>query len=171
MAVPLKYNARNKPFAQTLRREMTKQECHLWYDYLRSCPLRFRRQKQFGNYIVDFYCAEAGLVVEIDGSQHYEPEEKARDEARTEYLNSLGLAVVRFGNYDVDQHFDSVCATIDALVRKGEVLPPPTCYTPPSRQQKTAFPSFGRRLFLGVLILLIQHEFFKQLYLFAVFGK
>ena len=117
MPTPLKYNKRNKPFAQALRREMTKQERHLWYDYLCNCPLRFRRQKQFGDYIVDFYCAESKLVVEIDGSQHYEPEEKARDEARTTYLNSLGLQVVPFSNYQVDRHLDGVCATIEAMIR------------------------------------------------------
>ena len=113
----LSYDGRNKPFAQKLRREMTRQERHLWYDYLRTCPAPFKRQRQFGYYIVDFYCARHGLVIEIDGSQHYEPEEKARDEARTAYLNSIGLRVIRFSNYDVDVHFESVCATIDAQIR------------------------------------------------------
>ncbi len=111
------YRESNKPRAQQLRREMTRHEKHLWYDYLNSAPARFRRQKQFGSYIVDFYCAEQKLVVEIDGSQHYEPEERARDEARTAYLESLGLRVMRFSNHDVDVHFESVCATIDAMVR------------------------------------------------------
>ena len=106
------YNESNKPLAQKLRREMTRQEKHLWYDFLKNCFPGFKRQKQFGNYIVDFYCAAAQLVVEIDGSQHYEPEEKAQDEARTAFLNSLGLVVLRFSNYDVDVSFDSVCATI-----------------------------------------------------------
>ena len=119
MPTELSYDGRNKPFAQKLRREMTRQERHLWYDYLCTCPVRFRRQKQFGYYIVDFYCAARKLVVEIDGSQHYEPEEKAKDEARTAYLNGLGLQVVRFSNYDVDAHFESVCATIDGLIRDG----------------------------------------------------
>lgn len=119
MPVALDYDKRKKPLAQKLRREMTRQERHLWYDYLNTCPARFRRQKQFGNYIVDFYCATHRLVIEIDGSQHYEPEEKARDEARTAYLNDLGLTVVRFSNHDVDAYFTDVCETIDRLVREG----------------------------------------------------
>ena len=117
MSTRLDYNGRNKPLAQALRREMTKQERRLWYDYFRACPVRFRRQKQFGEYIVDFYCAERRLVVEVDGSQHYEPEEKARDDVRTAYLNSLGLTVIRLSNYDVDRQFDGVCATLDAMMR------------------------------------------------------
>ncbi len=119
MPTELSYDGRNKPRAQKLRREMTNQERKLWYTYLNSCPVRFRRQKQFGYYIVDFYCAARKLVVEIDGSQHFEPEERAKDEARTAYLNGLGLQVVRFSNYDVDAHFESVCATIDGLIRDG----------------------------------------------------
>ena len=117
MPTPLSYDGRNKAFAQKLRREMTKQERHLWYDYLCTAPARFRRQKQFGYYIVDFYCAERKLVIELDGSQHYEPEEKERDAKRTAYLNSLGLQVVRFSNHDVDAYFESVCATIDSMIR------------------------------------------------------
>ena len=68
MPTSLSYDGRNKPRAQELRREMTRQERHLWYDYLSACPARFRRQKQFGYYIVDFYCAKHRLMVEIDGS-------------------------------------------------------------------------------------------------------
>ena len=111
------YRESNKPLAQRLRQEMTRQERHLWYDYLNACPVRFRRQRQFGNYIVDFYCAGRQLVVEIDGSQHYEPEEAARDAERTAYLNGLGLKVLRFSNHDVDAHFESVCTAIDAVIR------------------------------------------------------
>ncbi len=113
------YRERNKPLAQSLRREMTRHEKRLWYDYLNTCPVRFRRQKQFGQYIVDFYCAERKLVVEIDGSQHYEPEEQAKDAERTTYLESLGLRVMRFSNHDVDTHFNSVCETIDAIIREN----------------------------------------------------
>ena len=120
MSTPLSYDGRNKPRAQELRREMTRQERHLWYDYLNSCPVRFRRQKQFGYYIVDFYCAERKLVVEIDGSQHYEPEERKRDEERTAYLNGLGLRVIRFSNCDVDTRFTAVCETIDGIIREGK---------------------------------------------------
>ena len=117
MPTKLSYDGRNKSRAQKLRREMTKQERRLWYDFLSSYPVRFRRQKQFGWYIVDFYCAEKKLVVEIDGSQHYDPEAEAKDKARTAYLESIGLKVMRFSNYDVEVHFDGVCATIDRMVQ------------------------------------------------------
>jgi len=110
------YNGEYKPLSQKLRREMTRQEKHLWYDCLKSCPIPFRRQKQFGRYIVDFYCAGAKLVVELDGSQHYEPDAEQHDSDRDQYLSTLGLTVLRFGNYDVDFHFDSVCATIERAV-------------------------------------------------------
>ena len=118
MPTKLSYDGRNKSFAQALRREMTKQEKRLWYDFLSDYPVRFRRQKQFGYYIVDFYCATKKLVVEIDGSQHYEPEVEEKDKVRTAYLESIGLKVMRFSNYDVDTHFDGVCATIDRMVRE-----------------------------------------------------
>lgn len=110
------YNGEFKPLAQKLRREMTRQERRLWYDFLKQHPATFRRQKQFGHYIVDFYCAEAGLVIELDGSQHYEPDEKQRDAIRDQYLNNLGLMILRFSNADIDRHFDGVCATIDREV-------------------------------------------------------
>lgn len=118
MSARIVYRESLKPFAQKLRREMTRQECRLWYDYLKSYPQTFRRQKQFGAYIVDFYCSSVRLVVEIDGSQHYEPDEKAQDEKRERYLNGLGLAVIRFSNYDIDRHFDGVCETIDRTVKE-----------------------------------------------------
>ena len=119
------YNGEYKPLSQKLRREMTQQEKHLWYDFLKSYPATFRRQKQFGHYIVDFYCASAKLVVELDGSQHYEPEVERRDIVRDEYLSSLGLTVLRFGNADIDIHFEGVCATIertvqDAIIADGD---------------------------------------------------
>ena len=117
MSKTIYYRERNKPLAQQLRRDMTRHEKHLWYDYLNTCPVRFRRQKQFGQYIVDFYCAERDLVIEIDGSQHYEPEEQTKDAERTAHLECLGLRVVRFSNNDFDAHFNSVCETIDAIIR------------------------------------------------------
>ena len=118
MSRPLNYDGSLKPHAQELRRNMTRQERHLWYDYLKTCPIQFRRQKQFGFYIVDFYCAKCNLVVEIDGSQHYEPDEKLYDETRTTYLNSLGLRVLRFSNYDIDRHFEAVCETIYGIIQE-----------------------------------------------------
>ena len=107
----------NTPLAQTLRKNQTKEEAKLWYQFLRKYPLQFRRQCPFGNYIVDFYCAKAKLVVELDGSQHYEPEEIAYDCERTRYLQSLGLKVLRYGNNDVSQRFCAVCESIDIEVK------------------------------------------------------
>ena len=123
MSRKLSYDGNLKPRAQQLRREMTSQERRLWYEYLRGCPVQFRRQKQFGYYIVDFYCAACNLVIEIDGSQHFDPEATLWDEMRTEYLNGLGIKVMRFSNFEVDRHFDAVCEAIymeiDGKMRGG----------------------------------------------------
>ena len=108
---------KNTHLAQTLRKNQTKEEAKLWYQFLRKYPLQFRRQCPFGNYIVDFYCAKAKLVVELDGSQHYEPKEIAYDSERTRYLQDLGLKVLRYGNNDVSQHFRAVCESIDMEVK------------------------------------------------------
>ncbi len=91
---------------------MTKEEAHLWYQCLCRAKYRFRRQYVIGNYIVDFYCHQAKLVVELDGSQHYSPEEMEYDKNRTAYLESQGLKVVRFSNLDVMRHFCDVCEAI-----------------------------------------------------------
>ena len=107
----------NTPLAQTLRKNLTKEEAKLWYQFLRRYPLQFRRQRPFGNYIVDFYCAKAKLVVELDGSQHYEPRGLAYDEERTAYLQGLGLKVLRYANNDVLQRFTQVCESIDMEVK------------------------------------------------------
>ena len=114
-----KHNPANVPAAKALRKNMTPEERHLWYDFLKGLPCTVNRQKTIGCFIVDFYIDSAKLVIEIDGSQHYEPEEKAYDEARTAYLNGIGLQVVRFSNHDVDAHFDGVCATIDSIIQNA----------------------------------------------------
>ncbi len=105
-------NPKLKPFAQKLRHEMTKEERHLWYDFLKPLPVTFNRQKVIGPYIVDFYCASAKLVIELDGSQHFEGAGTAVDRARDEYLAGLGLHVVRYSNLDVNQNFSGVCEDI-----------------------------------------------------------
>ena len=92
---------------------MTKEERHLWYDFLRDYRLKFLRQKIIGKYIVDFYCAEANLVVEIDGSQHYSDEERQKDLARTQFLEQYGLKVLRIPNNYVNENFKGVCEYID----------------------------------------------------------
>lgn len=114
----LEYNKKLIPRAKELRRPMTRQERHLWYDFLHDYPVRFQRQKVIGSYIADFYCHEAALVVELDGSQHYEEHQKGYDEERTRFLEAAGLRVLRFPNAAVDQDFASVCAAIDREVKR-----------------------------------------------------
>ena len=98
---------------------MTKEERHLWYDFLRSYPVRFSRQKVLGNYIVDFYSAQAKLVIELDGSGHYTEEGKQYDEERTKFLSEYGLKVVRISNTEIHKNFKSVCEYIDILVKQS----------------------------------------------------
>ena len=97
---------------------MTKEERHLWYDFLRQYPVRFYRQKILGKYILDYYCAKAGLIVELDGSQHYEENQKEKDEKRTEYLKNYQISVLRIPNNEVFSKFDGVCTFIDEIVQQ-----------------------------------------------------
>ena len=105
-------NQKNLSMARSLRRNMTPQERHLWYDFLRFCNPRFRRQELIGSYIADFFCYEANLVVEVDGSQHFSPETIAYDAARTAYFHSLGIRVLRVDNGQVNRDFSGVCSRI-----------------------------------------------------------
>jgi very-short-patch-repair endonuclease len=118
-----------KARSQELRTEATPQEQHLWYDFLRHSQPRFTRQRIIGEYIVDFYCHGAALVIELDGCQHYEPETIEYDEIRTAYLNSLGLQVLRFANYQVDGNFEGVCALIQERLNKQANPCPPAAAT------------------------------------------
>ena len=111
--------------ARNLRKNATKQENHLWYDFLRTYPVRFQRQKTIGSYIVDFYCHSAKLVIELDGSQHFSEAATAYDAARTQFLEQQGLKVLRFTNLDVDRHFESVCGMIDKTIGEGNSLSQP----------------------------------------------
>ena len=113
------YNINLKPHARKLRSFATRHENKLWYDFLRTCRPRFTRQRIIGNYIIDFYCANAKLAVELDGSQHYEEAGAAYDERRTAYLESLGIKVLRFSNHDVDRNFEGVCMMIADVVGIG----------------------------------------------------
>ncbi|MBP3435782.1 MAG: endonuclease domain-containing protein [Clostridia bacterium] len=110
-------NPRLTENAKALRRSMTKQERHLWYDFLKSLPLTVHRQKVIGTYIVDFYCAEAKLVIELDGSQHYGDAGLADDAERDAFLSRLGLTVKRYSNADVDTRFDGVCMDILSFLK------------------------------------------------------
>ena len=104
--------------AQDLRKKQTKEESLQWYQFLSRYPLRFRRQYVIGNYIADFYCHKAKLVVELDGSQHYDPSEMEYENKRTAYLESQGLRVLRFTNLDILREFRSVCEKIDMTVKE-----------------------------------------------------
>ncbi|MDO5124059.1 MAG: endonuclease domain-containing protein [Eubacteriales bacterium] len=114
-----KHNKKLVPLAKQLRREMTKEERRLWYDFLRNYPLRFQRQKILGKYIADFYCAEAKLVIELDGSQHYQADEPQRDAERTAFLEGYGLTVIRVPNNEVTGNFRGVCEYIDLAVKQS----------------------------------------------------
>ena len=106
-------NKNNNPylteFSQELRSNMTKEEKHLWYDFLKKIPHTVNRQKVVGNYILDFYCAEAKVAIELDGSQHYDQKGKENDAVRDKFLNQQGITVLRYTNIDVNNNFDGVC--------------------------------------------------------------
>lgn len=118
----LEYDRRLIGRAKDLRKNATPWENKLWYQFLRTYPVRFQRQKTIGTYIADFYCAKARLVVELDGGGHYTPEQLAYDAHRTQALSDLGLKTLRFTNTDVDKNFYEVCSAIDRAV--SSVLPP-----------------------------------------------
>ena len=119
IAMQYKHNKKLVPNAKQLRKEMTKEERHLWYDFLKDYPVRFLRQKVIGNYIVDFYCAKANLIVELDGSQHFEDENIEKDVQRTKFLENYGLTVIRIPNNEVNNNFRGVCEYIDLLVKQN----------------------------------------------------
>ena len=125
MSLPYRHNL--IPKAKELRKGATPQENHLWYDFLRTYPVRFQRQKAIQNFIADFYCHKAKLVIELDGFQHYEEQGQAYDKERDAILSGsgLGLKVLRFSNAQIDREFSAVCTAIDRAVqnRIREVLP------------------------------------------------
>ncbi|MBR3972744.1 MAG: endonuclease domain-containing protein [Oscillospiraceae bacterium] len=114
-----KHNASLTPFAKELRKNMTKEERHLWYDFLRGHPGRFARQKVLGKYIADFYSAQAKMVIELDGSQHFDPEEIRKDQQRTAFLEGYGLQIVRIPNNAVSENFRGVCDYLDELIEQS----------------------------------------------------
>ena len=111
------YNKANIPLAKQLRKNMTPWERKLWYEFLRIYPVRFQRQKAIGNYIVDFYCAKAKLVIELDGGGHYNAINKQADEARTANLEGMNLKLLRICNLDIDLNFSGVCESIDRTAK------------------------------------------------------
>ena len=113
------YNKNNIPLAKALRENMTPWERKLWYDFLRNYPVRFQRQKAIGNYIADFYCAKARLIIELDGGVHYTAEQTKKDEQRSNDLTAMNLTVVRICNLDIDRNFRGVCEYIDRIVQNS----------------------------------------------------
>ena len=114
--MPLEYNFSLTPAAKNLRRAMTPQERKLWYVFLSKQSLHFRRQKVIGNFIADFYCYQANLVLEIDGKQHYDEQGLAHDKERDLHFAALGLTVLRITNQDIDYDFANVCRKIADLL-------------------------------------------------------
>ena len=112
-----KNNPKFVPAAKQLRNNMTKEERHLWYDFLKEYPVRFQRQKVLGRYIVDFYCAKAGLVIELDGGEHYTAEQTEKDNIRTKDLENMKLTVIRICNLNIDRNFRGVCEYMDQTVK------------------------------------------------------
>ena len=129
--MPFPYDHKLTDYARQLRREATRQEKRLWYEFLSRYPVRFQRQKPIGKYIVDFYCHTARLVIEVDGDQHGELSNRHYDRERTVALESLGLQVIRFTNQEVDSSLDAVCSLINKAVMArlpkeiGEAFKPP----------------------------------------------
>lgn len=113
----LDYNKKNTPLAKNLRSNATPQENHLWYDFLSNYEVRFQRQKAIDNFIADFYCHKANLIIKIDGSQHYTEQEREKDDFRTEILNGYDLKVIRFTNKQINTNFHGVCEYIDSVVQ------------------------------------------------------
>ena len=101
-----------------LRSNMTRQEKHLWYDYLKNYPINVYKQRIIGDYIADFYCHQARLVIELDGSQHYKEDARVYDAQRTSFFEDNGIMVLRFSNRNVDESFISVCNLIDKTIKE-----------------------------------------------------
>ena len=126
------YNKSNIPLAKAHRKNMTPWERKLWYEFLRYYPIRFQRQKAIGNYIVDFFCAKARLVVELDGGGHYTDEQMKKDNIRTKELEGMDITVLRICNLGFARNFSGVCEYIDLNVKKS--LPQSASLTAPSSE-------------------------------------
>ena len=104
--------------AKELRHDLTSQERKLWYDFLRAYPVKIYKQRIIESFIVDFYCASARLVIELDGSRHYTKQGKLYDEERSQILRGYGLRILRFPNNAVDHNFDAVCEEIHRVIQE-----------------------------------------------------
>lgn len=112
------YNPNLKERSRELRKNMTRHEKHLWYDFLKIYPIKWYKQRSIDRFIVDFYCSSAKLIIELDGSQHYTEDGMEYDSIRTDILEKYDLQVIRFTNVDIDCHFNSVCEEIDQKVKE-----------------------------------------------------
>ena len=111
-------NPKLRELSHELRKNMTPEENKLWYQFLRNYDIHFSRQRVIGNYIADFYCRRANLVIEIDGAQHYTSDSIEYDKERTEFLKTCGIEVLRFLNKDINYNFENVCVYIDKIVKQ-----------------------------------------------------
>ena len=112
----VKKNASLLNIARILRRNMTRHEKHLWYDFLRYYPIKIYKQRIIDNYVADFYCHSARLVIELDGSGHYSVKGRMYDQERSTVFEKYGILVLRFSNTDIDNHFEDVCRMIDRII-------------------------------------------------------
>ena len=125
-----KHNSQLTKHSQRLRKEMTPEEKQLWYQFLKQLPFTVHRQKVIGNYIADFYCARAALVIELDGTQHFETDGQKADAERDAYFRSLGITVLRYSNRQIHQEFQRVCEDILQYLNTSSTA----CGGPPSPQ-------------------------------------
>ena len=112
------YNPKLKDRSRELRKNMTRHEKHLWYDFLKDYPIKWNRQRSIDRFIVDFFCFKAKLIVELDGSQHYTEDGIEYDTLRTDILEKYDLEVIRFSNIEIDRYFNDVCRAIDQKVKE-----------------------------------------------------
>ena len=119
IVIEYKHNKSLIGVGRMLRKNMTPEERHLWYDFLKTYPIRFNRQKIIGKYIVDFYSAKAKLIIELDGSQHYEKNGIDKDVEHTKFLAQYGFIIIRIPNNEIKQNFRGVCEHIDLCVKQS----------------------------------------------------
>ena len=123
----IKHNKDLTTLSQKLRKNLTREEKQLWYQFLKEYPVQFKRQVTCGDYILDFYCPKVKLAIELDGTYHFTPQVSENDKIRNEYLNSLGITVLRFSNREIRQDFHVVCKQIDYVVNKAVALANDEC--------------------------------------------
>ena len=119
------YNKTLTEFSKELRKNMTPEEKHLWYDFLKYLPMTVKRQYVVVNYILDFFIPTANIAIELDGSQHGEPEARKADQERDRDLLSMGIKTLRYTNIDINKNFDGVIIDImkNVGINYGDLKP------------------------------------------------